>query len=503
MDSMTTHRLEKCLDQWYAQINNAIDKHCPKRKNKPKDLNNPWWTRKLQQQRKEIPKDPKKKQNAIWYTEDRNTTLKDKIKTYKKDCLKAKKQDWKDFNIRQNSTDSLNILRKILERKNTNTLGVMEKPDRTTTNPGYDTLEYLMKSHFPSITPPKPVEHKPTKISTASSTEIDGFDRDKLIEVLQTFKNKKAAGPDGPKLFVLKELPPNKLDELIFKSTILLQFTPSQWTKSKVIWIPKPGKDSYKAFKSWRSNSFLNQPLKVMEKLVARQADKTMTKVHDRKHGFRKNKSTESAISETANYIEKHMANNEDVIGVFLVIQAAFDTITPSSIRQALTTYNLDDMLVGWYYNFLTHRHLMTEYNGTTYEGNIGIGFPQGGVCSAKFWIIAFNEALNIKNQLWALGIGFADNCCILLHRKHINHAMSLIQRIVDQLVAWGTTMGLTFNPTKTVCIQFTRATDKTLKTPRNKLRINNSDIPMSLETRYLGVQIDSKLTWNSTLTSQ
>ena len=45
-----------------------------------------------------------------------------------------------------------------------------------------------------------------------------------------------------------------------------------------------------------------------------RQAKKVMTKVHDRQHGFRKNKSTESAISQTVNYIEKHMANNEDVI---------------------------------------------------------------------------------------------------------------------------------------------------------------------------------------------
>ena len=34
-----------------------------------------------------------------------------------------------------------------------------------------------------------------------------------------------------------------------------------------------------------------------------------------------KNKITESAISETANYIEKHMANNKDVISVFLDIQ--------------------------------------------------------------------------------------------------------------------------------------------------------------------------------------
>ena len=111
---------------------------------------------------------------------------------------------------------------------------------------------------------------------------------------------------------------------------------------------------------------------------------------------------------------------------------------------------------------------------------------------------MAFKEAINIINQFGALGIGFTDDCCILLHRKHINHAMSLIQRIVDQLVAWGNTMGLTFNPSKTVCIQFTRATDKTRKIPRNKLQINGAKVPFSLETRYLGVQLGSKLTWNS-----
>ena len=69
MDSMTSCRLEKCLQQWYTQVHNVIDKHCPKRKNKPKDKNNPWWTGKLQNQRKEIKQ--LKKQNAIWQTEER------------------------------------------------------------------------------------------------------------------------------------------------------------------------------------------------------------------------------------------------------------------------------------------------------------------------------------------------------------------------------------------------------------------------------------------------
>ena len=34
----------------------------------------------------------------------------------------------------------------------------------------------------------------------------------------------------------------------------------------------------------------MNQPLKIMEKLIARQADKVMTKEHDIQHGLRKNK---------------------------------------------------------------------------------------------------------------------------------------------------------------------------------------------------------------------
>ena len=228
-------------------------------------------------------------------------------KRIQKDCPKAKKQDWKDFNTKQNSTESINLLRKVLERKKSNTLGVLDRADGSSTNPGRETLEFLMMSHFPSITPPKQIEHKDTKISTASInyTDIDGFDIDNLKEVIQSFKNKKAAGPDGLKPLILKELPHNKLEELLFiyKTMLMLQFTPTQWTKSKVIWIPKPGKDTYKVFKSWRPISLLNQPLKVMEKLIARRADKTMTKVHDRQHGFRKNKSTESDISETTHYI--------------------------------------------------------------------------------------------------------------------------------------------------------------------------------------------------------
>ena len=82
---MTDNRLEKCLSQWYNQINDALDKHCPKRKIKPRDLNNPWWTAKLQQMRKKL-KIEKRKQLQISLSND----FKDKQKTYKKRVCQSK-----------------------------------------------------------------------------------------------------------------------------------------------------------------------------------------------------------------------------------------------------------------------------------------------------------------------------------------------------------------------------------------------------------------------------
>ena len=116
--------------------------------------------------------------------------------------------------------------------------------------------------------------------------------------------------------------------------------------------------------------------------------------IHINQHGFQKSKGTETAISSTVNYIEKHLNQGNEVLGVFLDIQAAFDTICPKHIRASLLKHGADKDLAEWYYNYITHRNLTTSIGGFTYSVSIGIGFPQGGVCSAKIWIISFNEAI-------------------------------------------------------------------------------------------------------------
>ena len=52
----------------------------------------------------------------------------------------------------------------------------------------------------------------------------------------------------------------------------------------------------------------------------------------------------------------------------------------------------------------------MTYHHGhTSTRRTIGMGFPQGGVCSATFWSLAFDEAVHLINNGDTIGVAFAD----------------------------------------------------------------------------------------------
>ena len=91
----------------------------------------------------------------------------------------------------------------------------------------------------------------------------------KIAVAIHQFQNKKLPGPDGLRPIVLKNLPKSCLEHLlfIFKTCLLLSFTPTRWKGSRVVFIPKPGKSNYKAAKSWRPISLTNYILKTLERL--------------------------------------------------------------------------------------------------------------------------------------------------------------------------------------------------------------------------------------------
>ena len=142
------------------------------------------------------------------------------------------------------------------------------------------------------------------------------------------------------------------------------------------------------------------------------------------------------------------------------------------------------------------------ELQGTIKTISNSIGFPQGGVASAKLWILAFNEAMEIINSNGVYGVGFADDCCALIGAligSNIGYLIQKLQTVIDRLVEWGNKAGLKFNEQKTVVIHFT----KTRMKPKHFIKKNNKNVDYSNECTYLGLNIDSRLNWNAHIESK
>ena len=79
---------------------------------------------------------------------------------------------------------------------------------------------------------------------------------------------------------------------------------------------------------------------------------------------------------------------------------------------------------------------MFVDINDQQISCTTSLGFPQGGVCSAKFWIITFNAAISILNEHGVLGPGFADDCVALIGGTKLHQMMSRIPHIGDSFVS-------------------------------------------------------------------
>ena len=188
-------------------------------------------------------------------------------------------------------------------------------------------------------------------------------------------------------------------------------------------------------------------------------------------------------------------------MAVFLDIAAAFDTISPEHIKLMLTAKEVDPHLVEWYYKYITERHLTLESDEQEIKTCVDVGFPQGGVCSAKFWIIAFDPAIEIINQDGIFGQGFADDCAAMIGGEDLDSMTQKMNTALDNLVTWGNTCGLKFNPSKTVLLHFKNNIKRRQASP--EIKMNGQPIIPSKHTRYLGVEIDDELNWKQHISTK
>ena len=134
-------------DKFTKRIQLALDKACPIRQRKIKCNGNAWFCESLEELRKEAEASHSKaiKTKTEWHRDD-HTKKKNK---YKYACRKAKKNSWNEFVSSRDTAKKTSKYLGILSGQSKSKINTFKKPDGTNTDPGRETAELLLETHFP------------------------------------------------------------------------------------------------------------------------------------------------------------------------------------------------------------------------------------------------------------------------------------------------------------------------------------------------------------------
>jgi len=166
------------------------------------------------------------------------------------------------------------------------------------------------------------------------------------------------------------------------------------WPQVKVVFIPRPGRNSYSGPRDYRPISLTSFLLKTTERLVDRYLrDKVLAfmPLHPNQHAYQASKSVETVLHQLVVRVEKALDQQEIALSAFLDIEGAFNNTCYGTICDALVRHGSEYTIVRWIKATLDGRVAVATLNEISLRFAISRGCPQGGVLSPLLWCLVVN----------------------------------------------------------------------------------------------------------------
>jgi hypothetical protein len=280
----------------------------------------------------------------------------------------------------------------------------------------------------------------------------------------------------------------------VLNLSILQGFFPEYLKLAKVIPLYKTGDSA--SFSNYRPVSVLPLFSKILERLMYNRILNFIHKhkiLYDYQFGFRGNHSTNMALTILMDKITSAIDNGEFVIGVFIDLQKAFDTVNHEILLNKLCKYGIRGTCLDWLRDYLSKRQQLVKFDDVvSTKQNITCGVPQGSILGPLLFILYVNDIVNVSRDLFL--IIFADDTNIFVQGKSLDSMIELINCELANIYEWLKANRLSLNIAKTHYMIFKT---RSKKLPQHTdVKLNGTTIQCVESTKFLGVMLDTNITW-------
>lgn len=319
-----------------------------------------------------------------------------------------------------------------------------------------------------------------------------------IMQEIKSLDPKKSTGHDGIGAKIIKLCPEIFATNLckIFNKSIDNGEYPSDMKIARVIALFKKGNKNDP--NNYRPISLLSCFNKIFERLICKQLLSFLEKYNilvKYQFGFRQHHSTILALTEITDHIRCLLDNGNYVLGLFVDLSKAFDTVDHKILLYKLAHYGIRGHANNFFESYLSNRKQYTYINNENSSMmEIKCGVPQGSVLGPVLFLIYINDICHAVGDESARL--FADDTGIFTHGKILE---PLIQNSIityRRLFCWCLDNRLTINCSKTCFIVF-RTKNKRVPNDLQHIKIDDIVIDRVNVTKYLGLYLDEYLTWD------